>query len=561
MGGMVTLASCQADLLDGYSPDKNGNAIQFGVSLEEQKTVYTRHAGTRGTPGLDSIYVAYTPWNQDFYVQLNTTGTNGEQIEDIGVYTVPSAYEGRLEPKQPDQRLDWQSLDKKHTFYSWTVPWMETSPDYLAGVDGNAETPDAEDKYYTPSAEEIPVYFYNSSEQYGFNEHQNNAVLEGLIGTKSNSYSYEQHGKYVNLTYHHLVSRIIIESLILIQTDGSVQEYLQADMTFVGMPIQATLYPHPADGLPKEFNIPNGSGPKVGGPYVESPDTGVTYYIANKSGVEDIFYICPETDFSKIDFQIKLKSEDYLGYKTYYGTFNDVIFERETGWGYDQGDDETGLDIDQKILHAGEEMRLNIVLIPGVGPGLKVIIRNWSTDKPYNSEYHSYPGIYSDAEIQQFIDMMFNYTQEDYDNPPEELEMFYEIYGHPQGGKKYIPLYENVTLPRHGNANPSNIFPVPKGYVIDGMGHTVTMSSNGGIAATNWERYFNVGPVRDIYLTDGTYTIYIDPEGWVCILDESTGLWERTEQLPDLKDNEKGYDINISGHVRVTEYFNDKITG
>lgn len=562
--GTVILTSCQADLFDHLDPGKNGNGVQFGVSLEEQKNVYTRNAGTRGTPGLDSIYVAHTPWDNDFYVQLNTVDENGDPIKEIGVYTVPSAYEGRLDPKTPDQRLDWQTLNELHTFYSWTVPWMETSPDYFGEASQTADSEGKVPEYYTPTAnaDTIPVYFYNSSEQYGYEEYNNNAVLEGLIGAKSASYSYEEHGKYVELTYHHLVSRIIIESLILIKTDGSVQENLQADMTFVGMPIKATLYPHPADDLKREYKIPSGSGPRVGGPYIESPDTGVTYYIANNASFEDIFYICPEVDFSTIDFQIKLKSEDYLGYKTYYGTFDDVVFERNSGWGYDQGDDETGKNVDQKILHAGEEMRLNIVLIPGIGPGLKVIIRDWSTDKPYQSEYHSYPGIYSDAEIQQFVDMMFDFTESDYLDPPESLKMFYDIYGYEKDGKKYIPLYENVTLPRHGNSNPSNIFPVPDGYVIDGMGHTVTMSTNGPNQPDHQgQRYFNVGPVRDIYLTDGTYTIYIDPDGWVCILNEATGIWEPKEKLPELEYPYKGYDINILGHIRPTKYFNDQIVG
>lgn len=547
--------------MDNFIPGNHGNGIEFGVSLEEQNAVYPRRSATRGTPGLDSIYVAHTPWDNDFYVQLNTTNESDAPYSKIGVYEVPSAYEGRLGPKQPDQRLDWQNLDRDHTFYSWTVPWLKTSPSYLAGTTGAAET-DPDPQYYTPSADTIPVYFYNSSAEFGFNEHNNNEVLEGLIGAKSNSYTYTEHGKYVSLTYRHLVSRIVIESLILIQTDGAVQKNLQADMTFVGLPIKATLYPHPADDIDAKYKIPPGSGPRVGGPYIESPDTGVTYYIANKAEIDDIFYICPETDFSNIDFQIKLKSEDYLGYKTYYGRFDEVIFERNAGWGYDQGDDATGVIDDQKILHAGEEMRLNIVLIPGVGPGLKVIIRNWSTDKPYDAEYHSYPGIYSDAEIKQFEDMLFNFTEADYKNPPPELEMFYEIYGHEKDGKKYIPLYENVTLPRYGNSDPSNIFPVPDGYIIDGMGHTVTMSSNGpNNAGHQGQRYFNVGPVRDIYLTDGTYTIYIDPEGWVCIYNEATGEWEPKEQLQELVPPDKGYDINILGHIRPTPYFNNNIVG
>lgn len=560
--GTVILASCQADLIDDYTSGKNGKGIQFGVSLEEQKTVYTRGAETRGTPGLDSIYVAYTPWNNDFFIQLNTTDENGVEEKEIGVYRVPSAYEGRLDPISPEHQLDWKNLDRQHTFYSWTVPWMKTSPAYLEGTSGADES---DKEYYTPSADTLAVHFYNSSEQYGFNQNKNNAVLEGLIGAKSASYSYDKHGKYVELTYHHLVSRIIIESLILIQTDGSVQKDLQADMTFVGMPIQATLYPHPADELPSKYKIPKGSGPRVGGPYIESPDTGVTYYIANKAGVEDVFYICPETNFADIDFQIKINSEKYLNYDTYYGTFDEVIFEREPGWGYDQPGEDENNPADSKILHAGEEMRLNIVLIPGVGPGLKVIIRDWSTDKPNQSEYHSYPGIYSDAEIQQLEDMLFNFSQADYDNPPPELEMFYEIYGYEKDGKKYLPLYENVT-PKKGNSV-SNIFPIPPGYIIDGMGHTVTLKTNSG---NYWNEgtsnYFNIGGLcRDIYFSDenGNNTIYIDVDGYVWITGEDGMLVKTTNKLPDEMPNGiKGFDISCrSGKIRETGYFNDKITG
>lgn len=552
---MIILSSCQSDFPSPYDRDESRGVI-FGASIEEQRAVYTK-----GTPGLDSIYVAYSPWNNDFYIQLNTT-ENSIPVQKYGVYAVPSAYEGRLDPVNESQKLDWQSLDGQHTFYAWTVPWMKTNPEYFGQEALEPGEGGTVPEYYEPSEKTEPVYFYNSSEQYGFDKYENNAVLEGLIGAKSASYSYQEHGKYVDLTFHHLVSRIKIESLILIETDGSVQEDLQADMTFVGMPVKATFYPHPTDDLDPKFKIRPGSGPAVGGPYEESPDTGVTYYIANKANIADIFYICPEVDFSKIDFQIKLNSEKYLNYDTYYGTFADVVFERNAGWGYDRPGNDQENPADSKILHAGEEMRLNIVLIPGVGPGLKVIIRNWSTDKPYDTQYHSYPGIYSDAEIQEFLDMMFGYTIDDYNNPPPELEMFFEIYGYLKNGKKYIPLYENVILPRYGNSNPSNIFPVPKGFIIDGMGHTVTMASNGpNNPGHQGERYFNVGPVRDIYLTDGTYTIYIDPEGWVCILNEATGEWEQTEQLKELTPPDKGYDINIKGHIRNTPYFNNNIAG
>lgn len=545
-----------------------GTPVSFDVSLAETGIVDTRAEET-GNPGLDSIYVAADPWSLDFYIQLNTTDskTDAPIPPQYGVYYVPSAYVGRLESKEPYEPLNWQNLDKPHTFYAWTVPWMETAPKDFAGASvgknyGTWNTTTKEE--YVPSGDTIPVYFYNSSEEHGFNENHNNSIYEGFIGAKSESYTYVQHGKYVGMTFHHLVSRIKVESLILIQPDGSIQKDLQADMTFVGMPVKATFYPHPTTG--DGSGAPERWRPYVGKPYIDSPDTGVTYYIHNRANTQDYFYICPETNFSDIDYQIKINTKGYETLQTYYGTFDEVVFERRAGWGYDQGDDETGNNIDSKILHAGEEMRLHIVLIPGRGPGLKVIIENWSTDKPVESQYHSHPGFYTESELQQMLDLLYSINSSNYDNPPDELELLFEMYGYKDDeGNKYFPLYSNMT-PMKGNSV-SNIFPVPPGYIIDGMGHTVTLKTNyGNYWPSGYSNYFNVGGVvRDIYFSDenGNNTIYIDPEGYVWITNSQGVLEQTNNRIPEtLPDGVKGYDISCrTGELRPTGYYNDNITG
>lgn len=534
--------SCQTDIMD-YGVKGRGTNLVFGASLAEDKSVYTRAEGDKSENGLDSIYVAYDPWDTNFYIQLNTTDENGREVSDYGTYIVESGFEGRLRSKNLDEALDWLSNDKEHEFYSWTVPWMTDDP-----ADGS--------DYYSPSDATIPVNFYNSSEMDGFELNHNNAILEKFIGAKSKAYSYAEHGKYVELTYHHLVSKIKVDYLILVESSGAVQEDLQADMTFMGLPVQATFYPHPTatDGS----GAPANSRPYVGPPYVESEDIGVTYYIQNSPGVEDVFYICPEIDFSTIDYQIKINSKRFQFYDTYYGTFDDVVFERSPGYGYDQGEDESGNMRDDKILHAGEEMHITVTLIPGVGPGLKVVIRNWSTSDAMQSEYHSHAGFYNDAEIKEFLDLLFGFTYDDYYNSTPELDLIFEMYGYiGEDGKKYIRLYDNVTLPPYGNNNPSNIFPIPDGFVIDGMGHQVFMKSNNGIAATQYVKYFNVGPVRDIYLTDGVDSIYIDPDGFVWTFNKETGEYVNSgNQLPELTGNQRSYDININGYIRPSDYFN-----
>ena len=558
---MLTATSCSDEYAYGEPDLDTGNRVMFGASIMED-----RGLAVRGNPGLDSIYVAYDPWDQDFYIQLNTTDDSGTPEVRYGVYGVPSAFEGRLDPVNSVQQLDWLNLNREHTFYSWTVPWLETSPAYLEGASGVAEENENEEeqKYYVPSADTIPVYFRNSSEENGFKLNKNNAVYEGFIGAKSGSYAYTEHGKYVDLTFHHLVSKIKVESLILVQTDGSVQKDLQADMTFVGMPVKATFYPHPETG--DKSGAPEGWRPYVGAPYIESPDTGVTYYIHNRAETEDLFYICPEVDFSNIDYQIKINTQGYETLQTYYGRFDEVEFVREPGWGYDRPNDANGNTVDSKILHAGEMMRLNIVLIPGKGPGLKVIIQDWSTDKPVESEYHSHQGFYSDAELQELMDMMFDITSSTYDDLPEEMQLLFDMYGYTgEDGKKYFPLYENVT-PRKGN-NVSNIFPIPPGYIIDGMGHTVTLKTNeGDYWGEGRSKYFNVGgQCRDIYFSDenGENTIYIDKEGFVWITGEDGRMVKTENQIPDpMPKDVKGFDISCkSGKIRNTGYFNDHITG
>lgn len=557
---LISAVSCNEEYLSGESVPNGRKGIPFSASIEEDRGVYTR-----GNPGLDSIYVAFNPWNQDFYIQLNTETENGAAETEYGVYRVPSAYEGRLEAVDEKNTLNWKSLDRTHTFYAWTIPWMKTNPEAFGDdpvAADNTENPSSSaDDLYTPSEDTIPVFFYNSSEEHGFQLNKNNAVYEGFIGAKSGSFAYTEHGKYVDLTFHHLVSKIKIESLILINPDGSVEKDLQADMTFIGMPIKATFYPHPKPG--DGSGAPAGWRPYVGEPYVESPDTGVTYYINNRANTQDVFYICPEVDFSDIDYQIKINTEGYETMQTYYGRFDDIVFQRTPGWGYDIGPDAEGDTIDSKILHAGEEMRLNILLIPGVGPGLKVIIQKWSTDKPVESQYHSHPGFYSDAELQELMDMLYNFNASTYENPPEELELLFEMYGYTENGKKYFPLYENLT-PKKGNSV-SNIFPIPPGYIIDGMGHTVTLKTNEG---DYWNegrsKYFNIGGLcRDIYFSDenGENTIYIDKDGYVWITDSDGQLVPTTNRLPDpMPEGKRGFDISCkSGKIRETTYFNDNL--
>lgn len=526
ISAIILLAACQSDMTDS-DIRKAGDPIVFGASVRETSEVRTR------TQGLDSVYITNEFYDMDFYIQLCC----GDHTE-LGTYAVASGYEGRLDAKTGYDPLNWHDLTTPHTFYAWNIPWLDT--DKVSSLSSNG------------TIEPITVTFHNSAEA-DFDTYKNNSILENFIGAKSPSYSYKEHGKYVDLTFHHLVSKIRIGELILIETDGSIQKDLKADITFVGMPTAAKFYPHPNDnGRPR---IEKSS-------WTQSEDDGLTYFIDNNPTTDDVFYICPEVNFNQIDFKVKLNSEHYTSKDVYYGTFDDVEFKRESGWAYDQGEDK-----DAKILHAGEMMTLNIVLIPGIGPGLSLIISDWSTEKPKEAPYHAYPGIYSDAEVREVLDAFCNQGASTNGTTQEDINRLFEMYGEEKdidgdGEKeKTFPLYDNVDISKSNNGN---ICPIPKGYILDGMGHTITMKTNSGSRyVTN--PYFNIGPARDIWLTDGTKerTIYIDIEGYVWIYDSNKDDFVQTNnQLPELTGDYKSYDIScVTGEIHTSTYYNNNITG
>ena len=509
----LSMASCQSEI-NGIDPDFSNDPIEFGGFVKETAQLRSR--------ALDSVYINSNDYGVDFYIQLDCA--SAEPFQELGVYEVPSGYEGRLTSKDTGSPLNWHDLSSPHTFYAWTLPWNPTwNP--AEGV---------------PTS--FPITFQNSSESNGYDAYSNNKILEQFIGAKAGPYEYINHGKYVDLTFFHLVSKIKIGTLSLIKTDGSIEKHLKADVTFINMPTTATFYPlDPVRGPHVEPGTPN-------------PDDGITYYIDNDAVGTDVFYICPEVNFRTLDFKIKLNNTEYADYDTYYGTFADVEFVRVSGNDYDIGDG-----TDDYTLHAGEMMTLNITLIPGIGPGLRLIITDWSTEQPNESQYHSHPGIYSNSELQDLLNAFT--SQRDYNYPPEYIESLFEMYGKlGPNGEKYFPLFDNVTTS-------SNIFPVYKGYIIDGQGHTVFMSTNFGSNSDFGysQRYYNIGACRNIYLADqnGNNSIYIDADGYVWLYNSETGDYDRTDNwLEPLEEPYKSYDISAeTGTVHKSTYYNNSITG
>ena len=551
---VMSFVACQTDL-DELALREADSPIEFGFTVRETEEIRTRADETENKGnGLDSTYITSTPFDMTFYIQLCSPDNQQNEHTKLGLYQVPSSYAGRLDPIDKENALKWNDLTSQHTFYAWNAPWNEDKT-YAEFYQEQQWTPTLTEE---GEIEKITITFFDSPESENkFDQYKNNAVYENFIGAKSVPHNYKQHGKYVDLTFHHLVSKIKIASLVLIESSGAIKEDIMADITFVGMPTTATFHPHPEDG----------GRPRLDPIWPDTKDTGLTYYVKNDNTTEDIMYICPEIDFSKIDYKIKIHNKEYADKDIYYGTFDDVVFKRKPGWAYDQGTDEEQSIDDSKTLHAGEEMTLNIVLIPGIGPGLSIIIDSWSVDKPTESQYHNTPGIYSDSEVDEILNVFAN--QKTYpadDATREEIRRLHELYGGEMADldgdgeeEMVFKLYDNVSTS-------SNIFPIPDGCILDGMGHTITMKTNWGSNNDfgHSSTYFNIGPVRNVYLRDTNgNTIYIDSDGYVWIFNNETRDYEPTShKLEPLVEPYKSYDISCeNGTVHKSTYYNNKVVG
>lgn len=531
IGFLIFLGGCRED--NGSFLQKDDRKITFTAKVLGENDIKTRY---------DSVYIS-DKYRQNIYIQL-CAETSPNQTRKMGLYTVPSGYEGKLDAIEGTEPLMWETLTDPHTFYAWTEPWTINSENTTDDNDLSQikEIPDN-------IAESKEINFYDSGQgSEGYNKYNNNSIYETFIGAKSAEYSYNSHGKYVDLTFFHLVSKIRIGIFQLTQNSGAIQRHLQADMTFIGMPNKATFYPHPDNGRPK-----------VEAPSEYDPDATLTYFIANTGTQtsEDIFYICPELDFNQIDFQIKLMPNDYTSAETYYGTFENVEFVRKN----DPPEDfDSPNGNDEKILHAGEMMTININLIPGRGPGLAIVIEDWSTEDPQESIYHSYPGMYTYAEVKELLDAFLGQQMIDGKVTTEDVDRLFETYGvTDKYGNKYFNLYENVDI--SGNSD-GNIFPVWKDYILNGLGHTITMRTN---SFSNWfsgSPYFNLGPARDVYITspDGNYSIYIDKDGYVWPYDKETNSYKQSEfQLTPLTEGNYSYNIDAkTGEVKQATYYNNQ---
>lgn len=472
-GMLVVLYSCASE----EQPDAMGQKeISFSAALGDSESISTRAPEFK--PVTYAIYGSVP-----FYIYTKAT-----DLEVVWPYNVASGQIGRLIPANSTDRLLWYNPTTLHTFTGWTLPWEDET--WKVGEPTKSQIWFLGDKY----------------REMGRSDYLNCKVLENFIGAKTPALNYQENGEVVEMYYQHLVSKIHIDPLILIENDGTTVVGLEAVMTFYDLPQWAWF-----DRMPEN-----------GGPPVvikdQKAEKGISCTIASPTTL----WVCPEVDFANMQFSIHIKDAE-KGNSDYFGNFNSVYFQRDEKDSWDENKKHT-------VLYAGEEMTIRLTVREGNQGGfMSVNINKWSDQGWRDATSHSRKGIYSRTEFQNLYDRFSGgpqsssrpngYTQEDVD---EVFDMFGQTVVNENGEEeRVIYIYDDIVTSHRQ-------MPFPSGdLILDGGDHTVQEPNwQMKIEMPNGEKTVcdvcRVCNCRNIYITNGESIIYIDGDGKIWLVDPDT---------------------------------------
>lgn len=366
--------------------------------------------GYSGIEASDStIYLANTDnisWGTihiHLYVDESDKGTQP--------YNVKSGAYGELASAGGGETLKWQNSTAEHTFHAWNS--ME-SPSWPVTIDVSGTTGTVD---------------FNGGEA-------SNSSLEYFIGTRTGPLTYKANGLSVSMEFRHLVSKICINSITRVKSDGSKERIYGSSfiLEFPKMPQQGIF----------DTGIAGDKFPTV------SADAGSGSGIAFKVFSNWNYYLPPFEFADYGDFIITIAEQegDYFRPVMYYGNLADI----------------SGL----KGLQAGEAMVLDLLLSDGKVTGISVYIIDWNDISRQDVSMPARTGIYS---YEDLYDAIANNNL--------------DAYCVEEDGKKVIRIYNNITIP----ASITGV-PIPDGYILDGQGHNII--ANEGLSFS--------GEVRNLYL-------------------------------------------------------------
>lgn len=141
-----------------------------------------------------------------------------------------------------------------------------------------------------------------------------------------------------------------------------------------------------------------------------------------------------------------------------------------------------------------------------------------------------------------------------YANNDNDINELFQIYGCPE--TNYFVLAENVT----NNTSQNYLLQIRWDYILYGNANTVKLKINNNSGPFGGKEYFNMGQVRNLYITDlnGNNKIYIDDYGFVWIDKPGVGMvnsWNKLQEI-DGSYGKKSYDVCAStGEVKQSNFY------
>lgn len=569
-------------LTEGCSDKEVDSVLSSAVETEMVFRAYTgaeENVSTRALTLYDVKSSVYSKVNFNVYVE--GADNDEKDTNELSTYVVPSGADGVLLPAEYSSPANWFSRKGDHNIWVWSMPWdseryyhppVVEEPEEGAALTRGAGEPEVEDEILIEFRDtDITELTSGSANTFQEGSWANGEQLKLGVSAVYGPTKYADQGQFIPLQFRHMFSVILLgEFNIIDNSTASSVSNLKGNIYLYGLPKTATLYTHPVDdegnalrpyvAMPEDHNYPQDEYVKFA-----IPSNTKYFYNDNNSGVSNplksnnYFYahwfICPEVDLSQLSFKLELyeydttngwrKSNKYGENGAFYGDFSTIQLTRTAGNNYDspEGGDET-------ILHAGEYLVLGFNISTKGNPSIMGTIVDWNNaTQERGASSFTEDGVYSIVEAQDFsstmnsgdkdlIDEYFGVygsgerTSDDPDDPfkDEDLGIFklYEDLGYSGTG-------QGTTTGT--SAKMGNLY-VADGYILDGMGHMVNMSTSAP----------KIGPCRDIYLryyaasystSTGQYfyyeyIVYIDKEGEIWLVDPVT--YEQTDTGNNIKD-------------------------
>lgn len=242
LAGATILTACSKDDLQENTLDAANSEIRFTGAIKKQSEIL---AATRSEtlPNPDE-YIVLNESNitfGTFYIWMDIEGNNSYFQQ----YDINHGEQGSLgvisENNSPGTPLNWKDKTSEHTFYAWTQPHVSnTAGSITGGVEMTQFPSQFGEQNNTPTNITFPQDI-TGTVTFGTN---GETLLEQFIVTQKGPLTYDSWGQDVALYFERPISKITLEKVIHIDSNGVPDENIMScTLDFPNMYKTATFKP------------------------------------------------------------------------------------------------------------------------------------------------------------------------------------------------------------------------------------------------------------------------------------------------------------------------------